>query len=98
MVRDRLTVQQIRIDDIAQDDINLLRFTKGPLTQLEISIDGEPENDYPEILKRPRVRNLLAMKLLLTEDVLIFRIALQKEIDLIIELIEKEIGSFKKES
>ena len=94
IVRDRLTVQQIRIDDIAEDDLNLVRFTKGPISQLDVSIVGEPKNNYPEILKRPGVRNLLAMKLLLTEDVLIFRTELQKEIDLILELIEKEIESF----
>ncbi|MFC2147925.1 DUF6090 family protein [Bacteroidota bacterium] len=94
LVKDRLTVQQIRIDDIAQDDLNLVRFTKGSKTRLDVNIEREPENNYSEILKRPKVRNLLAMKLLLTADVLEFRIDLQKEIDLIIELIEKELGTF----
>ncbi|WP_019669390.1 DUF6090 family protein [Eudoraea adriatica] len=94
LVKDRLTVQQIRIDNIAQDHLNLVRFTMDTSNNLDVNIQGEPVNNYPEILKRPTVRNLLAMKLLLTDDVLKFRMELQNEIDLIIELIDKELGAF----
>ncbi|UCD61710.1 MAG: hypothetical protein JSV59_03840, partial [Flavobacteriaceae bacterium] len=94
LVKDRLTVQQIRIDNIVQDHLNLVRFTADPTNNLEVNIQGEPENNYLEVLKRPSVRNLLAMKLLLTDDVLKFRMELQNEIDLIIELIDKELRAF----
>lgn len=93
-VKNRLTTLQLRIDDIAQDDLNLVRFTKGSKTRLDVNIERKPENNYSEILKRPKVRNLMAMKLLLTADVMEFRIDLQKEIDRIIELIEIELGAF----
>jgi hypothetical protein len=94
LVKDRLTVQQIRIDNIAQDDLNLVLFIDQRGSNLDVNLEGEPENNYPEIVKRPRVRNLLAMKLLLTRELLKFRIELQNEINLIVDLIEKEIGTF----
>jgi len=93
-VKDRLTVQQIRIDDIAENDINLVRYANAPDKSLIVAIDKEPENDYPTVFKRPKVRNLLAMKLLLTRDVLKFRLELQKEIQDIVDLIDKEISAF----
>lgn len=98
LVKNRLTTLQLRIDDIAQDDLNLVRFTKGSKTRLDVNIERKPENNYSEILKQPKVRNLLAMKLLLTVDVMEFRIDLQKEIDRIIELIEIELGLSKQET
>ncbi len=93
-VKDRLTVQQIRIDDIAQDELNLVRFTNDPNNYISVTVEQEPENDYPKIFKRPKVRNLLAMKLLLTRDVLRYRNELQEEIDLIVSLIDKELAAF----
>ncbi len=94
LVKDRLTVQQLRIDDIAENDINLVRFANDPENYLVVDLAEEPFNDYPEIFKRPKVRNLLAMKLLLTRDVLTNRLKLQQEIELIVDLIEKEVKAF----
>lgn len=94
LVKDRLNVQQIRIDDIAENDINLVRFANDPGNYLVVNLEQEPENDYREVFKRPKVRNLLAMKLLLTRDVLKFRLELQREIEVIMDLIEEEINDF----
>ena len=94
LVNDRLTVQQIRIDDIAENDINLVRFANDPEYFLVADLSREPKNEYAEIFKRPKVRNLLAMKLLLTRDVLKTRMRLQQEIEVILGLIEEEIRAF----
>ena len=94
LVKDRLSVQQLRIDNIAAEDINLVRFADDPGNNLHVNLEQEPVNDYPAVFKRQKVRNLLAMKLLLTRDVLRFRIELQKEIELIAALIEEELQGF----
>jgi len=92
LVADRLTVQQLRIDEIAESQLNFLRVFNSPSSQLSVDLSREPENDYQELLRDPRIRNLFAMKLALTEDVLIYRRDLQTEIDLIIKMIELEIN------
>ncbi|MCO5724652.1 DUF6090 family protein [Robiginitalea marina] len=92
LVKDRLTVQQIRIDEIAESQLNFIRIFNSPASNLSVDLSNEPENDYLELLKDPRIRNLFAMKLALTEDVLSFRHDLQSEIDLIIQMIESEIN------
>ena len=92
LVKDRLTVQQLRIDDIAENHMNFVRHLNGNTTSLDVDLSREKENDYQTLFKNPRIRNLLAMKLVLTEDVLNFRRELQAEIDLFIALIEKEIN------
>jgi hypothetical protein len=94
LVADRLTVQQLRIDEIAETQLNFIRIFNSPASKLSVDLGNEPENDYPELFKDPRIRNLFAMKLALTEDVLTFRQDLQNEIDLIITLIESELKKF----
>jgi hypothetical protein len=92
LVADRLTVQQLRIDEIAESQLNFIRIFNSPASNLSVDLSNEPENDYLELLKDPRIRNLFAMKLALTEDVVTFRYDLQTEIDLIIQIIESEIN------
>lgn len=92
LVKDRLTVQQLRIDDIAEYHMNFVRHLNGNTTSLDVDLSGEKKNDYRTLFKDPRVRNLLAIKLVLTEDVLNFRRELQAEIDLFITLIENELS------
>ena len=94
LVNDRLTVQQIRIDDIAANDINLVRFADDPENFLVVDLSQEATNNYMEVFKRPKARNLLTMKLLLTRDVLESRLELQKEIEIIVGLIEMELKAF----
>ena len=92
LVVDRLTVQQLRIDEIAETQLNFIRVFNSPASQLSVDLSNEPENDYLELFQDSRIRNLFAMKLILTEDVLTFRRELQTEIDLIIEIIESEMN------
>lgn len=91
-VKDRLTVQQLRIDEIAENHMNFVRHFNGNTTSLEVDLSREKENDYRTLFKDPRIRNLLAIKLALTEDVLNFRRGFQAEIDLFISLIEEELN------
>lgn len=92
LVKDRLTVQQLRIDNIAENHMNFVRHLNGNTTSLEVDLSREKGNDYRMIFKDPRIRNLLAMKLVLTEDVLNYRRELQAEIDLFFSLIENELN------
>jgi len=54
------------------------------------------ENDYNEVFDNPRLRNLVGMKLELTNSVYSFRLQLEKDIRVLIELIKKEIKSENK--
>lgn len=93
LVSDRLTVQQLRIDDIAETQINFIGFFNSPASKLSVDLSKEPATDYQQLFLDPRIRNLFAMKLALTEDVLGFRQELQAEMDLIVKLIESEINN-----
>lgn len=93
LVSDRLTVQQLRIDDVAETQLNFIRFFNSPASELSVDLSNEPVIDYQELFRDPRIRNLFAMKLALTEDVLGFRQELQIEIDMVIKLIESEINT-----
>ena len=89
ILEDRLSVHQIRIDDILERDINFIPLIKSNVP--EINIMNETENDYYELLKIKRIRNLLGMKLTLTQDVIDRREYLDKEIGELIVLIKNEI-------
>ncbi|WP_373060500.1 DUF6090 family protein [Zunongwangia sp. H14] len=86
---DRLSVHQIRIDDILENDVNFIILIKSNVTN--INIDNESKNNYSQLLKNKRIRNLLGMKLSFTQDVIDFRENLDEEIKDIKILIEKEL-------
>ncbi|MBT8316903.1 MAG: hypothetical protein HKP59_04705 [Lutibacter sp.] len=87
---DRLSVHQIRIDDILEKDINFIPLVKPNIP--EINILNEIENDYYELLRIKRIRNLLGMKLTFTQDVIDKREDLGKEIRELIVLLKNEIS------
>ncbi len=89
ILKDRLTVHQIRIDDIMEKDLNFLQIVKANIP--EINAEREVKNDYSEILSIPRVRNLLGMKLSLTQDAIDRRLLLDGEIEELITLMEEEL-------
>jgi len=89
ILSDRLSVHQIRIDDVLENDINFIPLVKANIP--EINITNESQNNYAEVLKNQRIRNLLGMKLTLTQDVIDFRKNLDKEISVLIHLIDSEI-------
>ncbi|WP_445752736.1 DUF6090 family protein [Polaribacter sp.] len=91
MIDDRLSVHQIRIDDILEKDINFLAIVSSSVKGIDIS--NEKSTNYFELIKNERVRNLLGMKLALTQDVINFRMVLDKNISELIYLIEKELKS-----
>ena len=91
-VGDRLTVQQLRMDVMVIEDLNFVRMVSESVP--EIRIDHEPENDYHLFLEDQRIRNLIAMKVALTNDVINYRNALDAEIESLIALLEDEIEDF----
>ena len=91
-VDDRLVFQQLRIDEIAIHDLNFVRLVS--LLIPEIKVDNEPENNYQRFLQNQRIRNLIAVKLALTNDVLKDRRELDAEIKSLISLLEEEIEDF----
>ena len=89
LVTDRLTLQQMRIDDIIVNDVNFVRLLKS--MEPSINIDNELQNNYNLILNNQKTRNLLALKLSLTYSVIKHRQELGDEIDNLIQLVEVEL-------
>ncbi|MBC3847908.1 hypothetical protein H8K90_16045 [Winogradskyella echinorum] len=89
MLDDRLNFQQIRVDNIAENDINFIPFLKSSFPTIDIS--NEKSNDYSKILSNRRIRNLLGIKLFMTKDILISKENLGREIKDLISLIEMEV-------
>lgn len=82
IIDDRLNVQQLRIDDIAENNINIIPLIKTSIPN--VNIQNETPNNYSKILKNQRIRNLLGMKLIITQSTLDYR----KDLDI-------EIGKLK---
>ena len=93
ILEDRLSVHQIRIDDILENDINFIPLVKSNIPT--INIENESTNNYSQLLEIKRIRNLLGMKLAFTQDVINYRKNLDKEIKDLIILIEKELNDKK---
>jgi hypothetical protein len=91
-VDDRLRVQQLRKDDIAVKDLNFVRMISSRFP--EIIVANEQENNYQMFLENPRIRNLIAVKLALTNGVIRYRSELDAEIRSLISLLETEIEDF----
>ena len=96
ILEDRLSVHQIRIDDILENDVNFIPLIKHNVTN--INIDNESKNNYAQLIEVKRIRNLLGMKLSFTQDVIDFRENLDNEIKDLIILIEKELSEENNES
>ena len=93
MLDDRLNVQQIRIDDVAENEINFIPIIKSSIPT--INITNEKQNNYEQIINNQRIRNLLGIKLNMTQDVLNYRENLDKEIKELIMLIQPELHKYK---
>tara|TARA_R110002126_G_scaffold35949_1_gene109886 strand:+ start:2382 stop:3143 length:762 start_codon:yes stop_codon:yes gene_type:complete len=93
LLEDRLSVHQIRIDDILENDINFIPLVKSNIPSINIS--NESENDYRQLLEVKRIRNLLGMKLTFTQDIIDYRKNLDEEITEILLLIEAELKESK---
>ena len=92
LVSDRLTVQQMRIDEIAVSEINYIPLLEN--RHESIDVKNELSNNYKSILSNPKTRNLLGIKLELTLDVLKNRKDLEIEIDKLMALIETELDKY----
>lgn len=90
IIDDRLSVHQIRIDNIVEYELNFLPMlaAKKNLT----NIHPGDSNDYIQIIQQPNVRNLLGIKLDLTIMVLNLRESLDQELAQVIEMVQSEIN------
>jgi len=90
LIGDRLAVHQNRIDNIVEYELNFV-----PLLAAQKNLDdihsGTP-NDYIELMQKPRIRNLLGIKLDLTILVLNVRKDLDLQLAEVIEMVESEIN------
>jgi len=91
-VNDRLRVQQLRMDGMVVNELNFVRMISTVIP--EISVKHEPENNYHLFLEDQRIRNLIAVKLSLTNEVIGYRQALDAEIESLIAMLEEEISAF----
>jgi len=92
-IDDRLRVHQLRIDGISVIDLNYVRLIS--FRNQDLSTDNESPNDYESLLKDKKIRNLIAIKLNLSNSVIMYRRALDAEIDALINLLEEEISGSK---
>jgi hypothetical protein len=90
LIQDRMNVHQIRIDEICVENVNFLQLLKFKIPDFNISLG--PENDYIEIMAQPKVRNLMGIKSVLTNEALGYRKDLNNEIESIIQLIGSELN------
>lgn len=88
-IDDRLRVQQLRIDEISVTDLNYVRLIS--FRNPELTAENEAANDYQSLLADQRIRNLLAIKLNLSNSVIMYRKGLETEIKSLIALLEEEI-------
>ncbi|SHH41863.1 DUF6090 family protein [Winogradskyella jejuensis] len=89
ILNDRLNVQEIRIDNISENEINFIPLIKSEIPEIDSA--NEIATDYIEILKDKNVRNLLGMKLTLTQDILTRRLELDTEIKELLQLIDAQL-------
>lgn len=91
LMDDRLSVHQVRIDNIVVDEINFLKLLKAGNPTM--NIDTGIENNYDELLDKQKVRNLIGLKTELTISVLNMRYKLDEDISNLISLIDSELNS-----
>jgi hypothetical protein len=87
---DRLSVHQVRIDNILENDVNFIPLVKSNVP--ELNIENEIVTDYEEQLRNKRIRNLIGIKLTMTQDVIDRRIFLHQEMELLIDLIKAALN------
>ncbi|WP_223034350.1 DUF6090 family protein [Hanstruepera marina] len=90
LIQDRMNVHQIRIDEICVENVNFLQLLKFKMPDYNISLGTQ--NDYIEIMAQPKVRNLMGIKAVLTNEALGYRKNLHNEIVSIIQLIKTELN------
>jgi hypothetical protein len=90
---DRVSVHQIRIDNIAENDVNFVILANQSIPKLNIK--DEIPNDYCLILNNPRIRNLLTIKLSITGGLIVDNTDLSAKINDLMTEIELELSMLK---
>lgn len=91
IMNDLISVHQIRIDEIAVNDLNFERLS-GQNLSITTEFD-ELEVPYTEVLENKKIRNLLSMKLSLISFVLDYRKKLLKDINSLTLLIDSKFNT-----
>ena len=86
-------MHQIRIDDIVEKEFNFVRLIKTEIPT--VNVENELQSVYNKILKIQRVRNLLGIKLIFTQNTLIEREDFNKDVVDLMLLIETELKNRK---
>ncbi len=87
MINDRRTVHFMRIDGIAENDLNFLQLMRKEGK----TVDRGQANDYQALLENRRIRNLIGMKIELATSVLSARVRLDKQLDEVLPQLKSEI-------
>ncbi len=87
LLGDRRAVHITIIDAIAEKDINFLPILTSPYKPLNTGL----HSDYKLLLQNQRIRNLLGIKMQVTNEVLTSRIKLNSQIQALISSIEEEL-------
>ncbi|MGQ8366427.1 hypothetical protein [Glaciecola sp. 1036] len=90
LIEDRAEVQQRRIDPVVIEQLNFVRLLKTDNPSLEMNLGDT--NQFDLIVDNPIHRNMVAAKLELTQSVKNFRVQLARDIDMLVEMIEQELG------
>ena len=94
LLEDRLSVHQIRIDAILENDINFIPILKTTIE--DINLTNELSNNYEDVLTDKRIRNLIGLKLSITQDVINSRENLDNKMRQLTSLIKSEINKRQK--
>lgn len=91
LIGDRLAVQQIRIDDIGTYKLNFLRILTSVNDDLNHITVG-PANNYKTLMEDQEVRNLLGIKLAMTNNNINRRLELLNQISAVLSLLREELA------
>jgi len=91
LLEDRLSVHQIRIDAILENDVNFIPMLKTTIKDIDIT--NELSTNYQDVLKDKRIRNLIGLKLSITQDIIDSREDLDNDMRQLTNLIKDEINN-----
>lgn len=91
LLEDRLSVHQIRIDAILENDVNFIPMLKTTIKDIDIT--NELSTNYQDVLKDKGIRNLIGLKLSITQDIIDSREDLDNDIRQLTNLIKDEINN-----
>lgn len=90
-LEDKITVQQLRIDEFVFDELDAIRLVTPDMADPT----QKDAFNYQSFLKRKDVRNALSAKLMISRRTLYHRMEVAKQLQLSMNIIEKELGKIQ---